>query len=445
MAITLPAGFRITNTEPVDSRTTVADQAARLAFSSANVYNGLLVFQRDTNELYVLKDTGSWNLNTGWELVGSGSGGGGTDVTFDSTGSSVINNIIVKDFDTDVAVTFSGGNLTFVFGTPQAPSPAIANSGDAFSTDRFNKVLDTYGVTGTFNIGGYILQTASIFETTGGGNILLAGPVYTGNTLAISPDPNTTGSVSYRLDITSSNPADDSIDKQSATLVLNLDKSLPAVPTQNATATVQLSAASNQIEEGATGSIAFTADTGSANGWVYLANTLSTNYVSPITITNSDVGGYSISASANYSSSGVGGTDNDPVLTETRTSTATVFTRIRSLRYGASTDADLDISELRDIDAWDTTLGGTVGSIEKGTTNPVGQSFQFTWTGDKYHYIIYDSARANLSDIKETDTNFSVLSSFGGGPYATVGSYKIYRTTDVQAGYAGTTIKYSLS
>ena len=444
MAITLPAGFRITNTEPVDSRTTVADEAARLAFSSANVYNGLVVFQRDTNELYVLKDTGSWDSNAGWELVGSGSGGG-TDVTFDSTGSSVINNIIVKDFDTDVTVTFSGGDLTFVFGTPQAPTPSIANSGDTFLTDRFNKGLDTYGITGTFNIGGYTLLSASIFETTAGSEGLVAGPVYTGETLAISPDPNTSGSRSYRLDITSSNPADNTIVSQSATLDLTLSKSLPAVPTQNATATVQLGATSNQIEEGTTGSIAFTADTGSANGWVYLANTLSTNYASPITITNSDVGGYSISASANYSSSGVGGTDNDPVLTETRTSSPTVFTRIRSLRYGASADADLDITELRDIDAWDTTLGGDVGSIEKGTTNPVGQNFQFTWSGDKYHYIIYDSARANLSDIKETDTQFSVLSSFGGGPYATVGDYKIYRTTDVQAGYSGTTIKYTLS
>ena len=444
MAITLPAGFRITNTEPVDSRTTVADQAARLAFSSANVYNGLLVFQRDTNELYVLKDTGSWNLNSGWELVGSGSGGG-TDVTFDSTGSSVINNIIIKDFDTDVSVTFSGGDLTFVFGTPQAPNPSIANSGDTFLTDRFNKVLDTYGVTGTFDIGGYILQTASIFETTAGSEGLVAGPVYTGNTLSINPDPNTSGSRSYRLDITSSNPADNTIVSQSATLNLTLSKSLPAVPTQNATATVQLGAASNQIEEGATGSITFTADTGSANGWVYEAASLSTNYSSPITITNSDVGGYSISASANYSSSGANGSDNDPVLTVTKTSTPTVFSRIRSLRYGASADANLDISELRDIDAWDTTLGGDVGSIEKGTTNPVGQSFQFTWSGDKYHYIIYDSARANLSDIKETDTQFSVLSSFGGGPHATVGSYKIYRTTDVQAGYSGTTIKYTLS
>lgn len=370
------------------------------------------------------------------------SSGGGTDITFDSSGSQVINNIIVKDFDTDVTVTFDAGNLTFLFGTPQAPSPAVTISG--FNTNRFNRVTDNYTVSAPFNLNGYSLVSASLFETSGGGKVLLQGPVATGTSFSISP--TTTGSVSYLLEVTSSNPADNSISATSATDSETLSKTQPAVPTQTATATVQLSAASNQIEEGATGSITFTADTGSANGWVYEAASLSTNLSSPITITNSDVGGYSISASANYSSSGANGSDNDPVLTVTKTSTPTTFTRIRSLRYGASTDADLDLTELRDIDAWDTTLGGSVGTIAKGTTNPVGQNFQFTWTGDKYHYIIYDSARANLSDIKETDTNFSVLnSSFGGGPHATVGSYKIYRTTAVQAGYAGTTIKYTLS
>ncbi len=65
MPITLPSGFQITSADPIDSRITVADQAARLAFSEINVYNGLVVFQRDTNELYVLNDTGSWNINSG--------------------------------------------------------------------------------------------------------------------------------------------------------------------------------------------------------------------------------------------------------------------------------------------------------------------------------------------------------------------------------------------
>ena len=70
MAIILPSGFSITSNDPVDSRITVDDQAARLGFSAANVYEGLLVYQQDTNELYVLVTSGSPSLNSSWQLVG---------------------------------------------------------------------------------------------------------------------------------------------------------------------------------------------------------------------------------------------------------------------------------------------------------------------------------------------------------------------------------------
>lgn len=76
MAIVLPSGFNITNIEPVDARFTVANQSARLGFSSANIYEGLVVYQQDTNELYVLIDTANWNNTSGWQLVGSGISGG---------------------------------------------------------------------------------------------------------------------------------------------------------------------------------------------------------------------------------------------------------------------------------------------------------------------------------------------------------------------------------
>jgi hypothetical protein len=88
MAIILPGGFQITNNEPVDARLTVADSTSRLGFSPVNVYEGLVVYQRDNNKLYVLVDTGSYNTESGWELVGSGSGGGGN--TFPYTGSAII-------------------------------------------------------------------------------------------------------------------------------------------------------------------------------------------------------------------------------------------------------------------------------------------------------------------------------------------------------------------
>ena len=82
MAIILPSGFNITNVDPIDARFSVSNQTARLGFSAANVYEGLVVYQQDTNELYVLTDTGSYNSTGGWTLVGSGAGS-----TFMATGS----------------------------------------------------------------------------------------------------------------------------------------------------------------------------------------------------------------------------------------------------------------------------------------------------------------------------------------------------------------------
>lgn len=75
MAIILPGGFNITNNEPVDARLTVANQAARLGFSSANVYEGLLVYQQDTNELYILIDASDPTQAGNWALAASVSSG----------------------------------------------------------------------------------------------------------------------------------------------------------------------------------------------------------------------------------------------------------------------------------------------------------------------------------------------------------------------------------
>ena len=82
MAIILPSGFNITNVDPIDARFSVSNQTARLGFSAANVYEGLVVYQQDTNELYVLTNTGSYNSTGGWTLVNSGAGS-----TFMATGS----------------------------------------------------------------------------------------------------------------------------------------------------------------------------------------------------------------------------------------------------------------------------------------------------------------------------------------------------------------------
>ena len=390
------------------------------------------------------------------------SSGGGTDIIYNSDVSQVIQNIVVQDFDNDVAVNFNAGTLTFIFGTPQAPTPSLNNTGDIFATDRFNKVFDTYDVIGTFNLGAYTLISASLLETTAGSEATLQGPVGTGTSLSVSP--NTTGSRSYRLMITSSNPSDGSIVSASVDLNLNLNKLAADVPTVSTEATAQLGVASNQIEVGATGTISYTSSRGSnERNWVFVdmdmnyphfpAGPIPSNVSGSVSLGNyGEDQQFSINATAAYSSSGTNGSDNNPALKPSnsvlasRTSANTVYTRIRSLRVGASAQVGFTANELYDLASWDTTLGGTIGTISKGTTNPNNYNADITWTGDKYQYIVYDASRADLASIKERSTQFDVLpTTFGGAVYATVGGYKIYKSTQLQAGYGGTTAEYVLA
>ena len=83
MAISVQSGFQIGNIDPVDARFAVADQAARLGFATDNVYEGLIVYQQDTDELYVLNDASDPSDNNNWSQVGEGAG-------FPFTGSAQI-------------------------------------------------------------------------------------------------------------------------------------------------------------------------------------------------------------------------------------------------------------------------------------------------------------------------------------------------------------------
>ena len=73
MAIILPSGFNILNNEPVDARITLADETTRYALSSANVYEGLIVFQQDSNAIWVLTDTSNVGNSNGWTQLQIGS------------------------------------------------------------------------------------------------------------------------------------------------------------------------------------------------------------------------------------------------------------------------------------------------------------------------------------------------------------------------------------
>ena len=337
--------------------------------------------------------------------------------------------IEVADFDSNTAVTFVDGVLKFIFGTPTAPT-SVAASLSGFASDRFNNVTDAYSVNGTWNNQGYTLVSASLYE----GATLLT-QVGSGTSLTYST--TTSGSHTYRLEYTASSPLDNSLYKTSTTTTGTVSKTNPAAPTLTPTTTIQLGTTSNQIEQGATGSISFTSSSASpSNNWNLTSVT--TNVVSPYYVTGSATGSTSISitATANYASP-TG--ENISDLTTTSTATTT-YTKIRSLRYGASVATSFTAGELENIGAWDTTLGGTIGTIAKGTVTASGQSVTITHTGDKYHYIVFNSSLSNLTNI--TTGGFGVFSSFA---VTTVGQYKVYKSTTLQAGGAGKSWTYILT
>lgn len=349
-----------------------------------------------------------------------------------NSGNFALGQIQVLDYDNNVSTTYVNGLLTFVFGTPVAPS-GLGASISGFETNRFNQVTDNYTVNGSWSNGAYTLISASLYEN----NIFLTGIVDSGTSL--SYNTTTSGSHTYKLAYTASSPLDGTIYLASTTTTGTVSKTNPSSPSISASPTIQLGAASNQFEQGATGSISFTSASGAGNGWVISYTTSSV--ASPYAIVGSLTGSTSVSIGATsfYSSSGVNGSDNNPALTTTST-TSTSYSKIRSLRSGASLTSSYTQTQLENLSAWDTTLGGTVGTIQKGTTTATGQSVTINWTGSQYQYIVYDSARPNLTAINSS--GFNVIGSF---TLTTSGNYKVYRSTDLQAGNTGTTVTYTLT
>lgn len=79
MPYTLPQGFRIGNTDPIDARIIVADATERKGFSVNNVFEGLTVYETGSGDYFILTDITNWNNDNGWTQIALG--GGGTNIT----------------------------------------------------------------------------------------------------------------------------------------------------------------------------------------------------------------------------------------------------------------------------------------------------------------------------------------------------------------------------
>jgi hypothetical protein len=349
--------------------------------------------------------------------------------------------IQIEDYSNDVFVNFNEDTkrLKLIFGTPQPGSITSFSDNGTFIRDRFNKVTDNYTVTANYTVNAYSLISASIYENG-------VQKANTGTNLTLAYSDTTTGSRVYQLQITSSNPSDQSVLYQSQDLSLTLNKTLPDTPTIAATPTVQLGATSNEMEQGSTGSVAYSITAGDANSWTF--NFTRSNYTSPLIVTGSLTGSVSIliQATASYSSSGVNGSDNDPVRIVERYSTQT-YSKIRSLRYGATSSVTFTQSQLEDLALWDTTLGGSIGTILKGTNTKAeinNSTITINWDGSPlYQYIAYDKSLGTLSQIKNA-VGANELA-VGGKFYnnlLTLNNYYVYKSNVALAG--STSVSYTL-
>ena len=72
MALNILQGYSPDTPEPIDSRFVAVDSASRYAIPSFGAYNGLLVYQQDTQVLWVLIDINNISNSNGWSQVGGG-------------------------------------------------------------------------------------------------------------------------------------------------------------------------------------------------------------------------------------------------------------------------------------------------------------------------------------------------------------------------------------
>jgi hypothetical protein len=349
--------------------------------------------------------------------------------------------IEIEDYDTNVAVTFTNGTLKFTFGTPNVPT-ITSFTLNGFETNRFDKMPDDYTANGVFGTGGYTLISASIYS---GSTVITS--VGTGTTIS-NAFINASGSQTYWLYVTASNPVGGALAYVSKSISGTLNKTQPGNPTQTTTPLIQLGVYSgNKIEQGATGSIAISSITGSANNWTITSFTATSSFgptptkfplfgntngaqgTGTLIVTGSATGSNNIviATSASYQSGVVLNSSN----ITTAVYNSITYTKVRSIRYGATT-TDFNAnsrSDLENLVLWDTRLGGSIGTIT-GDVGPISNyTFVIDWVGRLYHYIVFDFDFGNITSLvvnnfpSSPTEYFDVISTNAPGS-----SYKIYKS-----------------
>ena len=136
MAVVLPGGFNITNNEPVDARISLDNSSSRYGLSAANVFEGLTVYQKDTNEVFVLTDASDPSVSTNWSLLfRSGS---------NTSGVTAGLGIFDSDDGTDITISIDTGSSHFINGV--LDSGVFKQTGSFYNTTNFLQITGSLTV-----------------------------------------------------------------------------------------------------------------------------------------------------------------------------------------------------------------------------------------------------------------------------------------------------------
>jgi len=165
----IPSGFYVNAGQAIDRRFVVEDADKRKGGLDAVVYyNGLIMFQEDTNEVYVCIDRDNPTLDVSWKKIfpASGSGeptGSNTEIQFNDNGNFGASSRLTFG-KTDGLLRISG---SFEITGSEVSDSFLIKSGSNFNAFKVNNegvsVLGNFQYTPTAEDGGIMYSSSNLY------------------------------------------------------------------------------------------------------------------------------------------------------------------------------------------------------------------------------------------------------------------------------------------
>ena len=165
--VSLSNNFNVNVAKPIDSRFNVPSATIRKLLAVTNAYAGLIVYQIDTSELYVLEDPANQSLDASWKKIEAGDGGdptgSNTEIQFNDNGNFGASPRLTFG-KTDGLLRISG---SFEITGSDISDSFIIKSGSNFDAFKVNNegvsVLGDFQYTPTAQDGGIMYSSSNLY------------------------------------------------------------------------------------------------------------------------------------------------------------------------------------------------------------------------------------------------------------------------------------------